>query len=132
VGQASNLAITAGHTGSFIEGQRGAVYTLTVTNSGSGATNGGVTVIDTLPASLTATSIAGPGWACTQPAGLCTRSDVLPPGASYPAITLTVNVAANAPSRVTNTATVSSDGVVNSVNATASDETNILSRRRRF
>jgi uncharacterized membrane protein len=126
VGQASSPTITASHSGSFIEGQSGAVYTLTVTNSGSGTTNGSVTVIDTLPASLTATSIAGPGWACTQPAGPCTRSDALPTGASYPAITLTVNVAANAPSTATNTATVSSDGAVNSVNATASDVTNIL------
>jgi len=132
VGQTSNLTITASQTGSFIAGQRGAVYTLTVTNSGSGATNGGVTVIDTLPTSLTATSIAGPGWVCTQPAGPCTRSDVLMPGASYPAITLTVNVAANASSRVTNTATVSSDGAVNSVNSTASDVTNVLSRRPRY
>jgi hypothetical protein len=33
---------------------------------------------------------------------------------------------------VANKATVSSDGAVNSVNATASDLTNILSRRRRF
>jgi uncharacterized repeat protein (TIGR01451 family) len=126
VGQASNLTIASSHTGSFIEGESGAVYTLTVTNSGSGATNGSVTVIDRLPASLTATSIAGSGWACAQPAGPCTRSDALPAGASYPAITLTVNVAANAPSTVTNMATVSSDGAVNSVNATAGDVTNIL------
>ncbi|MGA3239920.1 MAG: hypothetical protein ABSG03_26895 [Bryobacteraceae bacterium] len=132
VGQASNLTITLGHTGSFTEGQTGAVYTLMVTNSGSGATNGSAAVIATPPASLTAASIAGTGWTCTQPAGPCTRSDALPPGASYPAITLTVNVAANAPTRVANKATVSSDGAVNSVNATASDLTNILSRRRRF
>jgi hypothetical protein len=132
VGQASNLTITAGHDGSFIEGQMGAVYTLTVNNSGSGATNGSVAVIDTLPASLILRSIAGVGWTCTLPSGTCTRSDVLLPGDSYPPITLAVDVAANAPSRVTNSATVSSDGAVNSVNSTASDLTNILSRRRLF
>jgi uncharacterized protein (TIGR03437 family) len=125
VGQASSPTISSSHSGTFTEGQVGAVYTLTVTNSGSGATNGSVTVIDTLPASLTATSMGGAGWACTQPAGPCTRSNVLPAGASYPAIALTVNVAANAPSTVTNTATVSSDGAVNSVNSAANDATTV-------
>jgi hypothetical protein len=51
-GQAFYLAITAGRTGSFIGGQSGAVYTLTVTNSGSGAANGSVAVMVTPPASL--------------------------------------------------------------------------------
>ena len=83
-------------------------------------------MIDTLPSSLAATSIGGQGWACTQPSGPCKRSDVLQAGASYPAIALTVNVAANAPSTVTNTATVSSDGAVNSVNSTANDVTAIV------
>ena len=126
VGQAASLTIASTHTGSFTEAQSGAVYTLTVTNKGSGATSGSVTVIDTLPASPAATSIAGQGWTCSEPGGSCTRSDVLAAGASYPPITLTVNVAASAPATVTNTATVSSDGAVNSVNATASDVTSIL------
>ena len=30
----------------------------------------------------------------------CTRTDVLPAGASYPAVTITVNVATNAPERL--------------------------------
>jgi hypothetical protein len=84
-----------------------------------------VTVSDTLPAGLTATAISGTGWSCTQPAGPCTRSDALNAGASYPAITLTVNVAANAPSSVTNTATVAGGGEVNTGNDTANDLTNI-------
>ena len=125
VAQAANLTISLTHSGSFTEGQSGATYTLIATNSGSGATNGIVTVADVLPASLTATSISGQGWGCTQPAGPCTRSDSMLAGASYPALTLTVNVAANAPSTVTNTATVSSDGAVNSVNSTAANLTNI-------
>ena len=42
--------------------------------------------------------MSGPGWTCdTRRHVSCTRSDALATGASYPAITLTVNVAANAP-----------------------------------
>ena len=49
----------------------------------------------------------------------CTRSDVLAPSASYPPITLTVNVAANAPANVVNTATVSGGGETNVGNNTS-------------
>ncbi|MGA2774179.1 MAG: hypothetical protein ABSG26_25605, partial [Bryobacteraceae bacterium] len=51
----------------------------------------------------------------------CTRSDPLAAGASYPAITVTVNVAANAPSQVTNLVSVSGSGFATN----ASDPTNI-------
>jgi len=125
VGQASSLTISSSHTNDFVQGQSGAAYTLTVTDSGSGTTNGSVTVTDTLPSSLTATAIGGQGWDCTQPSGPCTRSNALLAGASYPALTLTVNVASNAPTTVTNTAAVSSDGAANTVNSTANDVTNV-------
>ena len=72
-----------------------------------------MTVVDTLPGGLTATGLTGTGWTCTLGDVSCTRSDALAAGASYPAITLTVNVAANAPIS-TNTATVSGGGDVNS------------------
>ena len=88
-------------------------------------TSGTVAVTDALPPGLTATSIAGAGWTCTQPAGPCTRSDALGAAASYPPLTLTVNVAGNAPATVTNTATVSGGGETNSANDTASDPTTI-------
>jgi len=57
----------------------------------------------------------------------CTRSTVLSAGASYPAITISVGVAQNAASSVTNTASVSGGGQVNTSNDTASDPTNIVS-----
>jgi hypothetical protein len=41
---------------------------------------------------------------------LCTRSDALAASSSYPALTLTVNVASNAPASLTNTAAVSGGG----------------------
>jgi uncharacterized repeat protein (TIGR01451 family) len=121
-----DLTLTKTHVGNFTQGQTGATYTITATNSGTGPSSGTVTVTDTLPAGLTATGIAGTGWSCTQPAGPCTRSDVLAAGASYPALTLTVNVAANAPASVTNAAAVSGGGEINTSNDTASDVTLIV------
>src|SRR5207244_12194908 len=47
----SDLTLSKTHVGSFTQGQAGATYTLTVNNTGSGATSGTVTVTDTLPAS---------------------------------------------------------------------------------
>jgi uncharacterized repeat protein (TIGR01451 family) len=121
----SDLTITNSHTGNFSPGQTGATYTITVTNSGTAATSGTVTVSDTVPTGLTATAIAGAGWTCTQPVGPCTRTNALAPAASYPALTLTMNVAGNAPATVINTATVSGGGETNTSNDTASDPTTI-------
>src|SRR5579864_1818126 len=55
----------------------------------------------------------------------CTRGDVLFAGTSFEPITLTVNVAANAASSVTNTATVSGGAESNTANDSASDVTQI-------
>jgi len=122
----ADLTISKTHTGNFTQGQSGATYTLTASNAGTGATSGVVTVSDTLPTGLTATVLTGTGWTCTVTPVSCTRSNALAAGGSYPAITLTVNVAINAPASVTNTATVSGGGEVNSSNNTASDVTTIV------
>ena len=126
----SDLAVAKTHTGNFAQGQTGAIYTLTVTNSGTASTSGTVTVIDTLPPGLTATAASGTGWTCTLNAPAagqvqCTRSDVLVNGSSYPAITLTVNVALDAAPSVTNTVTVSGGGQTNTANDNATDPTNL-------
>ncbi|MDQ6788078.1 MAG: putative Ig domain-containing protein [Acidobacteriota bacterium] len=121
----SDLTITKTHTGSFTQGQTGAQYAITVTNSGNLPTSGTVTVIDTLPSGLTATAIGGTGWTCNLGTLTCTRSDALANGASYPVITLTVNVANNAPASVTNTASVSGGSETNTSNDTANDLTTI-------
>ena len=122
---ASDLTITKTHTGNFSQGQVGATYTITVTNSGTAATSGTVTVTDTLPAGLTATAISGTGWSCVLATRTCTRSTALAAGASYPAITLTVDVANNAPASVTNVANVSGGNQTNTTNDSASDPTTI-------
>ena len=121
-----DLTLTKGHSGNFVQGQTGATYTITVTNSGSSATTGTVTMTDTLPASFTPTAISGTNWTCTLSPLACTRSDSLAAAASYPAISVTVNVASNAPGSVTNTATVSGGGETNTSNDTANDVTTII------
>jgi hypothetical protein len=121
--QPPSLRISSAHTGNFLLAQTGAAYTLTVSNAGSGPTNGAtVAASESVPAGLIPKSITGTRWSCTQPAGPCTRTDVLAAGASYPAITVTVDVPANAPANVTNQAAVSGGG---SANASASDATTI-------
>jgi uncharacterized repeat protein (TIGR01451 family) len=124
---APDLTITKTHTGNFTQGQTGATYAMTVTNSGTSLTSGTVTLTDTLPTGLTATSAAGTGWTCSISGQTvtCTRNDALAASSSYPAITLTVNVATNAASSLTNTASVSGGGETNTSNNTASDATTI-------
>jgi len=97
------------------------VYTLTVTNSGTVATNGQVEVTDNLPSGLTVVSISGNGWTCSTLT--CTRTDALAAGASYPAITLTVSAPTTAQldstaslRNITNSAVVSGGGESNTSN----------------
>ena len=67
---------------------------------------------ESVPAGLTLVSITGTGWTCgaPNPANVCTRTDVLGNGASYPALTVTVNVGAAAAASVTNSASVTGGG----------------------
>jgi uncharacterized repeat protein (TIGR01451 family) len=119
---ATPVTISKTHTGNFAQGQTGATYTVTVSNAaGAAATSGAATVTDTVPTGLTLVSMAGTGWSC--PSNACTRSDALNPGSSYPPITVTVNVAANAPAQVTNQVSASVAG--SAATANTSDVTTI-------
>jgi uncharacterized repeat protein (TIGR01451 family) len=119
-----DLIIASTHGGNFTQGQVGS-YTVTVTNIGTAATSGTVTVTDTLPSGLTATAISGSGWTCALSTVTCSRADVLAISASYPTIAVTVSVSASAATSVTNTATVSGGGETNMANDLASDPTQI-------
>jgi uncharacterized repeat protein (TIGR01451 family) len=121
-----DLTVAKSHSGNFTQGQVGATYTLTVTNTGPGATSGTVTLTETPPSALTVTAMTGTGWSCAQPAGPCTRSNAVASGASYPPVTVTVNVSATAPGGVTNAANVSGGGETNTANNTASDPTTVV------
>ena len=121
-----DLTIANTHTGNFTQGQTGATYSLIVTNAGNGPTSGTAAITDNLPTTLTATSLSGTGWSCNIATLTCTRSDPLAPNRSYPALTVTVNVASNASSTAINTATVSGGGEINTANNTATDPTTIV------
>jgi uncharacterized protein (TIGR03437 family) len=122
----ASLAIVATHTGNFRQGHQSAPYTITIQNTGAAASSGTVTLTVTLPTGLTATSISGSNWTCTQPSGPCTRSDVLAPGNTYPAIILKVNVNPDAPLTVTTTVTVQSGLAAAPFSSTWNDLTNVL------
>ena len=111
-----DLALAKSHTGVFTVGQPG-VYTLVVSNVGSAATTGAITIADTLPAGLSYTSVAGAGWTCaaTGQAVSCTNAGPIAAGAQS-TVTLTVGVAAAAIPTVTNTASVSTPGDNNPAN----------------
>lgn len=130
---ATDLTVAKSHVGNFTQGDTGKTYTITVSNTGSGASSGMVTLTDNLPAGLRATAWGGSGWnnctatPVTGPAVLtCNRSDsVAGGGGSYPSLTLTVDVLCSAAASVTNSATVSGGGDSNGANNTANDPTTI-------
>ena len=113
------------HSGNFTTGQTGATYTVTVSNlSTANATSGLVTVTENVPSGLTLVSMAGSAWSCPSLGNTCTRSDVLLPGASYPPITVTVNVSASAVSPQVNAVSVSGGGAAT---ANTTDSTTLTS-----
>lgn len=112
-----NFTITKTHQGNFTQGQQGATYTVTVSNTGGDQRGGGGFVAEMPPSGLTLVSMAGMGWTCdiTFMPPSCTRPDNLAHGASWPSITVTVNVNANATSPQVNIASV---GNVNAMDST--------------
>jgi peptidoglycan/xylan/chitin deacetylase (PgdA/CDA1 family) len=107
------LKVAASHSpDTFTPGQVGDSLALTVQNVSDNPTDGStITMTDPIPDGLSATSASGPGWACTGTATInCTRKDVLAAHASYPPITITVNVASTAPASITNSPTVTGHG----------------------
>ena len=109
----SGLTIAPTHVGDFVAGQAGS-YQIVITNPAFVTTSGTVTVTDTLPAGLTATAMSGTGWTCTLATLTCTRSDALGNDASYPAITIAVNVSGSlAASTITNQASVANGSFMN-------------------
>jgi uncharacterized repeat protein (TIGR01451 family) len=117
------LTVGVSHIGNFTQGQSGAAYTITVQNTGGGASTGIVTVTDALPAGLTAATMGGVGWSCVVSSATCTRLDSLSAVSAYPAITLTLNVALGTASPVVNQVNVTGSG---SAAASATDSTTIL------
>jgi hypothetical protein len=109
-GAGVDLSISLAPGPGFTRGQVGATYTLTVTDLGTIATSGSVSVVDTLPPGFTATGISGAGWSCVLATLTCTHSDSLAGGAAYPSITITVNISPSITGNAIDTATVSGGG----------------------
>ena len=131
INRGQDLTVSKSHTGSFTQGQKGATYTITVTNSGAALTIGTITLIDTVPTGLFPTAASGKGWTCTVSGQTvdCTRGDLLAGGASYEPVTVTVDVADNAPASVTNTAIIAGGGDVLTINNMADDVTAVQRAR---
>ena len=93
-----DVSIDLSHKGNFKQGDVGDTYTIKVTNVGTAAARAGADVSILLPPSgLEMSGISGIGWTCNLIGLNCSRTDMLAPAASYPDITLTVNVQDRAP-----------------------------------
>lgn len=121
-----DLTISAIHEGAPAAGQTAVVYSITVTNAGTAATLGPVSVTDQLPSGMTATAISGTAWNCLLVTLTCARADSLAPSASYPPIAVTVNIGTSSASSLTTVATVSGGGDGNTANNTARDFTVLI------
>lgn len=127
-----DLTITSAHNGNFQPGDSADTYTIYVSNDGSANTSGGqITVTFTLPtgimpaASMNGTVINGWSVAVSGQTVTATRSDVLATDSSYPALTITVSVAANATGALASTATVSGGGDASPGNDSVTVEVNV-------
>lgn len=120
-----DMSISLTRTSSLLRGQTNAVYLIRVTNNGGSSTSGVISVFETLPSGLHLTSMSGPGWTCLS--NTCYRSDSLQPGKMLPTITVIASVEANAPSSISNMATVSGGGDWNIADNLATDVANVAS-----
>ena len=126
----ADFLIFKSHVGTLYTGQIGALYSLSVLNMGDGPSNGTVTVVDHLPAGLTATDMYGDGWSCSVTSMTCNRDD---PVQGFDGVTTNnvyppISVVANVPSDATillNTATVISAEDTDPANNNAEDKTTV-------
>jgi hypothetical protein len=119
------------HNANFIQGE-GNKYHVVVSNpAGNPPTSGVVNLALTLPAPLSSFEALSDGsWNCPGVQVTCTRSDALPPGASYPPIDFVVLMPWEKPvSTVTSQITVTGGGLPS---ATTSDLTVIQQVRPSF
>jgi uncharacterized repeat protein (TIGR01451 family) len=130
INQVADLTIAKSHVGDFTQGDSGDVYTIQVSNVGHAATAGNVTITDVLPTGLLPTAADNTvvnGWSITfnGQTVTATETDSLAAGDHYLDLPITVDVAGDAPSSVTNTATVAGGGEVITGNDSADDPTTI-------
>ncbi len=122
-----DLTASVSHSGLFAAGASGATFTVKANNIGTAATSGTITVVTTLPGTMTITAAGGGGssWTClilTSPM-TCRRITAISPNASSDALIVTVTVAGGATNTPANTisAVVSGGGETNTSNDTGTD-----------
>ena len=101
IGKTADGAMQQGGTGTF---------SLVIANAGGTGTAGTVNVTEAPPAGMTVTSMSGAGWLYDAGTQTCSRSDPLAAGDTYPPISVSVALAADAAATMTNTATVAGGG----------------------
>src|SRR5262249_33936526 len=114
------------HSGTFVIGQTGGTFTITVTNVGTISTAGGILqVTDGPPNGLGSNGVVtAPGWSCpVASSGFACQRDVgvLPPRNSFPPITIPVVVGSSAPASVTNKAQLGNLALANPAHSIATD-----------
>jgi uncharacterized repeat protein (TIGR01451 family) len=116
---APDLSISQTSPSNFTQGASG-TYTITVTNAGAGATNGTITVRDTLPTGMTYNSATGTNWTITGVNNVVVATRTTSIAASGTAsFTVTVMPGAAAVPNVTNKAVVSGGNQLNQANDTS-------------
>jgi hypothetical protein len=121
------LILTPGAPPLVNQGTTGAALIVRIANVGNATESGTLTVVATLPAGLTATSMGGGGWTCTVATLTCTQTGALGAGIVDSDINITVSTPLNAPVGLFSVgATVSTtDNDVNPANNTSSAPINI-------
>ncbi len=105
--------------GNFSNGQPVAFYTITAANTQSISPTAGAVLVSV--ASPVPVTLSGANWTCG--ATSCTRSDSLPAGSTYPAITAAVNLTSFAGAQLTAQIAVSGGGLAQ---GSASDTATLL------
>ncbi len=113
--------IRGSHSDPFKRGQHGAILSVFITNATASASSQPIVVTEHVSSGLTIVSMSGDGWTCKVPT--CTRSDSLARNATYPVISVAVDVAADAPAYLDNMPTVTGFG---SLTYTGLDTGNII------
>lgn len=127
---AADLTIAKTHNGNFTIGTNG-VYTISVSNAGTDAVTGTVTVTDILRQGLSFVSAVGSGWSPCGVSGqtlTCVNANAagLASGGILPPIRLTLGVGITNTNIFTNTASVANLNDANATNNTANDRTILL------
>ena len=87
-----------------------ATFTIVVSNAGSIAGGGTLTVTEQPPAALTITQMGGDGWTFNPTNLTCTTTNIAPPGGTLPPITVQGLLATGAAGAFTNAAALSGGG----------------------